>query len=186
MNNQSSENESIGLKTPSTLHPIDDDNPQPIRFWQKKYERYLLLVGRKATQERYARALERFLGVHPGKTYPHEFLRPVMYDYVKNRLAEGASVATVRLEMSAVRGLFEFMLRMEAMGVFPIRQKVSGCLGQRRSRQSATPRKTQRRVSSTGTSQLEFWWFGGSPDFNLKHRNGGDDGSLRVKETQAG
>lgn len=91
--------------------------PLPIREWQQKSENYLGLIGRKATQQRYARALERFLGKHPGKTYAHQFLRPVINDYVETRLAEGASVATVRLELSAVRGLFQFMLDMRAADV---------------------------------------------------------------------
>lgn len=38
-------------------------------------------------------------------------------DYVETRLVEGASVATVRLELSAIRGLFQFMLDMEAADV---------------------------------------------------------------------
>src|SRR5207245_409002 len=109
--------ESIGLKTPSSIEPVNRDKPKPIREWQQKYERHLFLIGRKATQARYARALERFLGKHPGKTYPHHFLRPVINDYVQERLSEGASVATVRLEMSAIRGLFQFMLDMGAADV---------------------------------------------------------------------
>ena len=64
-----------------------------------------------------ARELERFLGKYPGKTYPHQFLRPVINDYVETRLAEGTSVATVRLELSAIRGLFQFMLDMCAPDV---------------------------------------------------------------------
>jgi site-specific recombinase XerD len=118
VNNQPPSKQDIGNKTPSSIQPLDNDKPQPIRTWQQKFERYLFLVGRKATQERYARALERFLGKYPGKVYPHEFLRPQMNDYVEARLAEGASVATVRLEMSAVRSLFQFMLDMRGFGVF--------------------------------------------------------------------
>jgi site-specific recombinase XerC len=78
----------------------------------------LALIGRKATRERYARALDRFLEKHPGKTYAHQFLRPSINDYVETRLKEGASVATVRLELSAIRGLFQFMLDMGAADVF--------------------------------------------------------------------
>jgi len=37
--------------------------------------------------------------------------------YVESRLAEGASVATVRLELSAIRGLFQFALDMGAVDV---------------------------------------------------------------------
>ena len=131
MNKANSQN--IGLKTPSSIEPIDPDKPKPIREWQQRYERYLGLIGRKATRERYARALERFLGKHPGRTYPHQFLRPVINDYVETRLKEGASVATVRLELSAIRGLFQFMLDMGAPDVMfnparnvKVRQSKSG------------------------------------------------------------
>jgi site-specific recombinase XerC len=48
---------------------------------------------------------------------PRQFLRPVINDYVETRLGEGASVATVRLELSAIRGLFQFMLEMGAPDV---------------------------------------------------------------------
>jgi len=44
-------------------------------------------------------------------------LRPVINDYVETRLGEGASVATVRLELSAVRGLFQFAMDMGASDV---------------------------------------------------------------------
>jgi site-specific recombinase XerC len=117
VNNPTSSEQHIGHRTPSTIALHDKDKPQPIRDWQQKYERYLFLIGRRATQERYARALERFLGKHRSKTYPHQFLRPVINDYVETRMAEGASVATVRLELSAIRGLFQFMLEMGAADV---------------------------------------------------------------------
>ena len=117
MNNHNPSEQNIGLKTPSSIEFLDQDKPQPIRDWQQKYERYLFLIGRKATQERYARALERFLGKHPTKTYPHQFLRPLINDYVETRLGECASVATVRLELSAIRGLFQFMADMGAVDV---------------------------------------------------------------------
>jgi site-specific recombinase XerC len=117
VNDQTPQEHNIGPKTPSTIQPLDKDQPHPIREWQQKYERYLFLIGRKATQERYARALERFLGKHATKTHPHQFLRPVFNDYVEERLTEGASVSTVRLELSAVRGLFQFMIEMGAADV---------------------------------------------------------------------
>ena len=108
--------QNIGPKTPSSI-PCDSDTPRPIREWQQRYERYLDLTGRKETRKRYARVLERSLGKHPEKTYAHQFLRPVINDYVQSRLAEGASVSTVRLEMSAIRGLFQFALEMGAVDV---------------------------------------------------------------------
>jgi site-specific recombinase XerD len=118
MKHQTPFEKNIGPRTPSSTQPIDPDKPLPIREWQQKYERYLELIGKKETRKRYARALEKFLGKHSDKTFPHHFLRPVINDYVETRLAEGASVATVRLELSAIRGLFQFMLEMKAFGVF--------------------------------------------------------------------
>jgi site-specific recombinase XerD len=112
VNNLATFEKTIGPKTPSSIELIDPDKPLPIRAWQEKFENYLGLTGRRATRERYGRALERFLGKHPGLTYAHQFLRPVINDYVESRFAEGASVATVRLELSAIRGLFQFMLDM--------------------------------------------------------------------------
>ncbi|MGA8619121.1 MAG: site-specific integrase [Candidatus Sulfotelmatobacter sp.] len=38
--------------------------------------------------------------------------------YVETRLTEGASGATIRLELSAVRGLFQFAMDMGASDVF--------------------------------------------------------------------
>jgi hypothetical protein len=86
---------SIGHNTPSGIEVPPPDTSQPIRYWQQKFEHHLQLMGRKATRERYARALERFLGKYPGKVYPHDFLRPVINDYVQTRLAEGASIASI-------------------------------------------------------------------------------------------
>jgi hypothetical protein len=118
MNNRPSSEHDIGLRTPSTIENPDKEKPIPIREWQQKYEHYLVLIGKKATRERYSRALERFLGKHRGKTFGHQFLRPTIDDNVESCLGEGASVATVRLELSAVRSLFQFMLDMGAADVF--------------------------------------------------------------------
>ena len=136
----------IGHKTPSSTQSLDPDTPLPIREWQQKYERYLGLIGKNETRKRYARALERFLGKHPGKTYGHQFLRPVINSYVESRLAEGASVATVRLELSAVRGFFQFAMDMGASDVFfnpakgvKVRQSKSGSAGTPRNEATTSP-----------------------------------------------
>jgi site-specific recombinase XerC len=118
MNNRLSLEHDIGPRIPSSIENPDRDKPVRIREWQQKYEHHLVLAGKKATRERYSRALERFLGKHPGKAFGHQFLRPVINDYVESRLGEGASVATVRLELSAVRSLFQFMRDMGAADVF--------------------------------------------------------------------
>ena len=116
MKNRTPFEKNIGQRTPSRI-PLDPDTPLPIREWQQRYERYLDLIGRKETRRRYARAIERFLRKYPDKIYGHQFLRPVINDYVQFRLAEGAGVSTVRLEMSAIRGLFQFALDMNAPDV---------------------------------------------------------------------
>lgn len=117
MNEQPTAEQNIGCKTPSAIAPSDRDKIYPIRHWQQRYEGYLETIGRNETRKRYARALERFLGRYSDRVYGHQFLRPTINDYVESRLAEGASVSTVRLEMSAVRGLFQFASDMGASDV---------------------------------------------------------------------
>ena len=85
--------------------------------WQERYECFLLLNAKRSTFRRYARALDRFFDMNRDKVYGYQFLRPTIIDYVQARLAEGASVATVRLEMAAVRGLFAYMIQMGAVDV---------------------------------------------------------------------
>jgi hypothetical protein len=102
----------IGPKTPSTYHPDDPQNPPPIKEWQQRFENYLSSIDRKSTRNRYSRALDRFLGASPGRKYPHQYLRPEINSYVKKRFDEGASLATIRTEMSAIKGLFGFMYAM--------------------------------------------------------------------------
>ena len=112
-----SEAQYIGPKTPSTPQPKPQTKPEPMSDWQERYECFLLLNAKRSTFRRYARALDRFFDMNGDKVYGYQFLRPVIIDYVQARLAEGASVSTVRLEMSAVRGLFQFMIRMGAVDV---------------------------------------------------------------------
>ena len=109
--------QSIGHKTPSESQPKPQTKPQPMSDWQERFECHLLLNAKRSTFRRYARALDKFFDMNRDKTYGHRFLRPVIIDYVQARLAEGASVSTVRLEMAAIRGLFDFMIAMGAYDV---------------------------------------------------------------------
>jgi Phage integrase, N-terminal SAM-like domain len=105
----------IDPNTPYQAQVAQPDKPQPIRHWQQKWEQHLPLMGKsKETQRRYARALEKFLGKNKGKAYAHDFFRPHINDYIQTRLAEGAAISTVRLEISAIRAFWNFM---EEMGV---------------------------------------------------------------------
>jgi site-specific recombinase XerD len=109
--------QNIGHKTPSESQPKPQTKPQPMRDWQERYECFLLLNAKRSTFRRYARALDKFFDMNRDKTYGYQFLRPVIIDYVQARLAEGARVSTVRLEMAAIRGSFDFMI---AMGAFDV------------------------------------------------------------------
>jgi len=111
MNNQS---QYIGPKTPSTIDPKPQTKPEPMNDWQERYECFLLQNAKRSTYRRYARALDRFLNMNRDKEFAYQFLRPTIIDFVQSRLAEGAAVSTVRLEMAAIRGLFDFMIAMGA------------------------------------------------------------------------
>jgi site-specific recombinase XerC len=93
------------------------EKPETIYSWQVQFEQYLLLSGRKGTGERYGRALETFRARFPKKVYPHEWFRSEINKYVVDRLEEGAAVSTVRLELSAIRALWDFMEKMDATDV---------------------------------------------------------------------
>jgi hypothetical protein len=75
-------------------------------------------MGRGATRERYARALERFWASIPEKSIPMTSSGPQSTIYVQTRFADGASVATIRLEFTAIRGFGEFMADVQAFRVF--------------------------------------------------------------------
>ena len=107
----------IGHKNPVSIQPKPQTKPEPIHDWQERFECHLLLNAERSTYRRYARAVDRFIEKNADKIYGYEFLRPVIIDYVNARLAEGASVSTVRLEMAAIRGLFEYMIAMGAYDV---------------------------------------------------------------------
>ena len=112
----------IDPNTPYQAQVPRPDKPQPIRYWQQKWEQCLPLLGKsRETQRRYARALEKFLARNGGKAYAHDFFRAHINDYVKRRLDEGAAVSTVRLEISAIRSFWQFMEDMGAVLLNPVR-----------------------------------------------------------------
>ena len=93
----------------------------PIRECQQKWEAQLRLTRSKATLERYSRALNRFRRAFPRHTDVNSFLRPDINSWVQDRLAEGASVATVRTELAAVRAFFQFCERIKYSLLNPAR-----------------------------------------------------------------
>lgn len=112
----------IDQNTPYQAQVAQPDKPQPIRYWQQKWEQCLPLLGKsREPQRRYARALDKFLGKNEGKAYAHDFFKAHINDYVQTRLAEGAAISTVRLEISAIRSFWQFLEDMDAVLLNPVR-----------------------------------------------------------------
>lgn len=115
----------IGNKTPSTTSNSPFSPPQGATANLYKlagqWEGFLFNEKRWKTYERYGRALSRFLEAFPGRKDVNSFVRPEIIDWVNARLAEGASVATVRTEMAAIRSFFQFCVDMQQAMVNPAR-----------------------------------------------------------------
>lgn len=89
-----------------------------IRHQLGAYERYLVLIGRKSTSRKYGKCIEKFLALHPERKEPGLFDRCHIEDFKVQRIQQGASKATIRVELSAVRNFFQWMLDMQVEGLF--------------------------------------------------------------------
>lgn len=107
---ESTDQQQVGQRPRTTSSGIE---LHPIRDCQQRWEAHLRLTRSKETLERYSRALNRFLRAFPGQRDINSYLRPHVNSWVQDRLSEGASVATVRTELAAVRAFFQFCERME-------------------------------------------------------------------------
>ena len=108
------------LKTSATKPRLEDGSPKPDNFqiahWLGLYEGFLFL-NYPRSYERYSRVLSRFYSHFPDKKRTYDFLRPVFETYKTDRLNEGASPTTVAMELSVLRGLWNWMLAMNVPGV---------------------------------------------------------------------
>ncbi len=117
----------IGLKNPVRSQPTVSSPPASAPATANLYklagqwEGFLFKERRWKTYERYGRALSRFLAAFPGRKDINSFLRPEIIDWVNARLAEGASVATVRTELAAIRSFFQFAVDMQQAMINPAR-----------------------------------------------------------------
>lgn len=91
----------------------DEIELHPIRDCQQKWENHLRLTRPKATLERYSRALNRLLRAFRSKHDVNDWLRPDINSWAQQRIKEGASVATVRTELAAIRAFFQFCEDMD-------------------------------------------------------------------------
>ena len=103
------------LKPRPKASPSKTDNFQ-IAHWLGLYEGHLYL-NHPRSYERYSRVLSRFYGHFPDRKRTYDYLRPVFETYKTDRLNEGASPTTVGMELSVLRGFWNWMLRMETPGV---------------------------------------------------------------------
>jgi len=115
----------IGHKIPSTTSNSPFSPPQGASANLYKlagqWEGFLFRERRWKTYERYGRALSRFLEAFPGRRDVNSFVRPEIIDWVNARLAEGASVATIRTELAAIRSFFQFCVDMQQAMINPAR-----------------------------------------------------------------
>src|SRR5438067_292038 len=87
-----------------------------IRHQLGAYERCLVLIGRMSTSRRYGKCIEKFLALHPDRKEPGLFDRCHIEDFKAQRIQQGASKPTIRVELSAVRNFFQWMLDMQVDG----------------------------------------------------------------------
>lgn len=115
----------IGRKTPSATcnSPVSPPLPAPTNIYRLGglWETYMFKTKPWSSYERYGRALSRFLEAFPGRRDINSFVRPEIIDWVNARLAEGASVATVRTELAAIRSFFQFCVDMQVAMLNPAR-----------------------------------------------------------------
>jgi len=115
-----------------------------ISFWMMKYETLLFHTRPYSTYDRYTRALNKLFATFPDKRFLYQFLRSDLEDFKKKRLEQGASPKTVNIELSCIRSFWNFLLQMEAEGVFfnpakglKVRQSKSGSAGTPRNEATA-------------------------------------------------
>ena len=89
-----------------------------IAFWMAKYETFLFKTAPHSTYERYTRALDKLFARFPNKRFLHEIRRADLEDFKQQRLSDGVSPKTINIELSCIRSFFDFLLQMDAEGVF--------------------------------------------------------------------
>jgi integrase len=83
-----------------------------IRDWTAKYINYLALIGSQSTSVRYDAALSAFFSKFKNVYLPSDLLRHHIEDYKIIRKREGVSNSTINIELSAGRGLYDFIIKM--------------------------------------------------------------------------
>lgn len=80
--------------------------------------KFLFKTAPYSTYERYTRALDKLFSHFPQKKFLHEIRRADLEDYKQRRIKDGVCGKTINIELSCIRSFFDFLLKMEADGVF--------------------------------------------------------------------
>jgi len=86
-----------------------------LQSWQGKYDAYLSRVMRGDTPQTYSHHIQEFLDQNPKLTKPRQFDRTNFADYCAYLRAQKVGNATFKVQCTAVRGFWEFMLRRGAV-----------------------------------------------------------------------
>lgn len=97
---------------PKPRQPNKREVRSEVRRWQAKFINYLRLTGSQSTAKRYDFALSMFFSKFRNARQPADILRHHVEDYKIIRKREGVSNATINLELSAGKSLFDFIIRM--------------------------------------------------------------------------
>jgi site-specific recombinase XerD len=88
-----------------------------LRDWHAKFINYLRLTGSDSTAIRYDQALEMFFSQFKNALIPADILRMHVEDYKIIRKRMGTGNATINLELSAGKALYDFIIRMSDMPI---------------------------------------------------------------------
>jgi integrase len=83
-----------------------------LQQWRAKFLNFLRLVGANSTAIRYDQALTQFFLKNQHALRPEDVLRHMVEDYKVLRRREGASNATINIELSAGKSFYDFIARM--------------------------------------------------------------------------
>ena len=92
--------------------------PGSIKYWQAKYERYLLATRSARTAYRWCTALENFLSRYRDRKTPDEISLMDVNDYRADRLKEGIESTTVDIEIDAIRAFYNWLTDVQDVPTF--------------------------------------------------------------------
>lgn len=126
-----------------------------LQEWRGKYINYVRLTQSEKTALRYDKALEVFFSRCKGKYRPADIYRADVEDFKIIRKREGVNNATINLELTAGRNLFDFIQQMREQEVIinPFRNVKS--LKEAETRKRALPLADVEKIMAAATDRYE-------------------------------